>query len=130
MSFQDVIKELRQEYGEPLTVTQVAKIFGVDRRTVIKYPDYYGGVRVAPGCLRFFENRIRGIINNANTLQEPERDSLARRREKGRPGGGNQIIRDRTSSQKRSGTMGTGHQKGVDQEPDPYGLAECLGLVK
>jgi hypothetical protein len=128
MSFNEVLKILREEYGEPLTVTEVAIIFGVDRRTIKKYPYLYGGVEIAPGCLRFFEKRIRGIINNANTLQESARNQMARRGQDGRPCSGNQTVRNRAVSQKGSGPMGTGHQKGVGEEEDPFGLAECLGM--
>jgi hypothetical protein len=55
------LADLQKELGAPLTATQVAKILGVDPRTVRKYPENLGGVWVA-GCLRFFENRIREII--------------------------------------------------------------------
>jgi hypothetical protein len=130
MAFQDVLKLLREDYGEPLTATQVAQIFGVDRRTVKKYPCHYGGVEIAPGCLRFFEKRIRGIISNANTLQNPEGCSLARCLQNRRPRGGDQNVRDGAAREAGGGSMGTGKKKGADKPPDPFGFAEYLEMVK
>ena len=49
---------LQQELGRPLSVDDVAELLALDPRTVRKYAETLGGVRVA-GRLRFFENRIR-----------------------------------------------------------------------
>ena len=38
------LADLQKELGAPLTTTQVAKILGVDPRTVRKYPEPLGGV--------------------------------------------------------------------------------------
>lgn len=51
--------DLREELGRALTSQEVGELFGIAPRTVRKYSDRLGGVEIAPGCLRFFENRIR-----------------------------------------------------------------------
>jgi len=51
-------ERIQNDLGEPMTAQDVALVLGVDVRTVKKYSDSLGGVRVAPGRLRFFENRI------------------------------------------------------------------------
>ena len=55
---------LRSELGEPLDAADLAEILGIDPRTVKRYADRWGGVEVAPGTYRFFENRVREILNS------------------------------------------------------------------
>jgi len=119
------------DLGTLLSATEVASILGIDRRTVRKYPAFYGGVWVAPGRLGFFENRIRDIID-ANSIPYENGRPVAGCGENGRSRCGNKAVPTGSGRQARSGTMGTGRQKGVyrgDELPDdPYGFAECLGL--
>ncbi|MBN2140864.1 MAG: hypothetical protein JW718_07640, partial [Desulfovibrionaceae bacterium] len=71
---------LLADFGDPMTPQEVAKVLGVDVRTVKKYSELLGGVRVAPGRLRFFENRIRRVID-ANADLASRQDPVARRGE-------------------------------------------------
>ena len=60
--------ELESRYGLSMTPKGLADFLGVDARTVIKYAHIWGGVEVAPGTYRFFENRI--MAEKPLTLQE------------------------------------------------------------
>ena len=55
--------ELAQNYGGCLTATELAEFLKIDRRTIIKYADCWGGVEVTPGTWRFFEKRILEVLN-------------------------------------------------------------------
>jgi hypothetical protein len=55
--------ELTQKYGQSITPIELAKFLGIDERTVKKYSHIWGGVEVAPGLIRFFEYRVRGVLN-------------------------------------------------------------------
>ncbi|MBC8420340.1 MAG: hypothetical protein H8E10_17280 [Desulfobacterales bacterium] len=57
--------ELESIYGRSIRPGELGKFLGLDRRTVIKYADKWGGVQVSPGRYRFFENRIKEILNDA-----------------------------------------------------------------
>jgi integrase len=43
--------ELVATYGRAIKPAELAKFLGLDRRTVIKYADRWGGVKVCPGCV-------------------------------------------------------------------------------
>ena len=72
--------ELTEIYGRSIKPNELAKFLGIDRRTVVKYGRRWGGVEVSPGKLRFFENRIKEVLNakfDKETWKEPlpsERD--------------------------------------------------------
>jgi len=66
--------DIADELGKPLTAKDVARILGVDPRTVRKYAVELGGVLIA-GRLRFFEKRIRSSID-ASTLQSQGHPTL------------------------------------------------------
>lgn len=55
--------ELEQEYGRAITPQELGKFLSLDRRTIIKYANQWGGVEVAPGTWRFFEKRILEVLN-------------------------------------------------------------------
>jgi hypothetical protein len=55
--------ELTEIYGRSIKPGELAKFLGIDRRTVVKYAQRWGGVEVSPGNLRFFENRIKEVLN-------------------------------------------------------------------
>lgn len=57
----DVLNEL----GAPMTPQELGKLLKLDPRTVIKYYQRWDGVEVVPGKFRFFENRVREILNQA-----------------------------------------------------------------
>ena len=54
---------LEQDYGRAIKPEELAAFLGVDRRTVIKYSDRWGGIEVSPGKFRFFEKLIRRKID-------------------------------------------------------------------
>jgi len=58
-----------EKYGPALKPSEVAKLFHLDSRTVIKYAQYIGGVEVFPGTWRFFENLIKEKIDACNNQQ-------------------------------------------------------------
>jgi hypothetical protein len=58
-------KELNATYGRSIKPKVLADFLGLDQRTVIKYADFWGGVQVSPGRYRFFENRIKEILDDA-----------------------------------------------------------------
>ena len=66
--------DLKSNYGRSISPKELADFLGIDRRTVIKYASLWGGVQVSPGCFRFFENRIKEIIDNAwfDSKKEPK----------------------------------------------------------
>jgi hypothetical protein len=49
--------ELSQNCGECLTASELAEFLKLDRRTVVKYANRWGGVEVTPGTWRFFEKK-------------------------------------------------------------------------
>jgi hypothetical protein len=76
--------ETFEDLGQPITPKDLADCLGVDPRTVKKYYRRWGGIEVSPGCVRFFENRIKEVLNaefNAQTRQETLcRNCMGRRR--------------------------------------------------
>jgi hypothetical protein len=72
--------ELTEIYGRSIKPDELGKFLGIDRRTVVKYAQRWGGVEVSPGKWRFFENRIKEVLNakfDKETWKEPlpsERD--------------------------------------------------------
>lgn len=121
------LEELRKDYGDPLTAAEVAAFFGVDRRTVQKYPERFGGVWVAPGRLRFFENRIREILH-ANAIPNERRCEVAGRCEDQRGQSGDKNVRHRAGREKGSNSMGKRNPQTIPSERDPYGLAGFLAV--
>ena len=120
------LKELNEELGAPLTPQDVARIFSLDVTTVRKYAEILGGVEVTPGCLRFFENRIRELVyadRNEETRGFPMAGSSVAKREDS----GKQMVRLR-----REGTPQGGHlerakkkgDRGRAKERDRHGIFE------
>jgi hypothetical protein len=62
--------ELDSIYGRFIKPKELAEFLGVDRRTVIKYAAIWGGVEVAPGTYRFFENRIMEVLNAKQNFEK------------------------------------------------------------
>ena len=52
-----------KDYGRTIKPEELAGILDIDRRTVIKYADRWGGIEVSPGKYRFFEKLIRRKID-------------------------------------------------------------------
>ena len=79
------VSDLENRYGRAITSQELAKFLRIDRRTVVKYADRWGGVEVAPGCLRFFEKRIEEKLNaefDSKARQAPLASERASEREK------------------------------------------------
>jgi len=55
--------DMQNILGRAITAQELGKFLNLDRRTVIKYAARWGGVEVAPGTWRFFENRIMEVLN-------------------------------------------------------------------
>jgi hypothetical protein len=64
-------------YGRSIRPQELADFLGLDRRTVIKYADRWGGVQVSPGRYRFFENRIKEMLNDAWFNNQTREKALA-----------------------------------------------------
>ncbi|MGD9609289.1 MAG: hypothetical protein AB7U59_07770 [Desulfovibrionaceae bacterium] len=115
---------LEKELGRPMTPQELARILGVCANTVRRYRERWGGVEVAPGKIRFFENKVREVLH-ASTTQEVQPASVAGSRNRRRQAEGKAFPgRDREESPRRR-TMGSGPEK-EDQEPeaDRHGLAD------
>jgi len=117
---------LLEELGKPLTVTEIAEILGIDQRTVRKYAYDLEGVWIA-GRWRFFENRIRRIIN-ASTMQTTRQTALESQGDNRRPDESNQVVRRRQTRRQgiqESSRLGGGEKEGnpIDSENgDPHKL--------
>ena len=120
-----------EELGSPLGTNDVAKILGIDQRTVRKYAKDLGGVVLPNGRLRFFDNRIRSYID-ASTMQTKGNIALEGNSEKEREGSQDQVVRTRQSG--RAGiqkgpalgggdeeTTGRGRKTG-SVASDPHGI--------
>ena len=64
------MKDLSEIFGKSYTPQELAQWLNLDPRTVNKYADRWGGVEVAPGKMRFFEKRIKEVINAVQTWNE------------------------------------------------------------
>jgi hypothetical protein len=122
---------LLDDLGPVRTSKEVGERFGVDARTVRKYYWLYGGVEVAPGHYRFFENRIREIIY-ANTNAPTRRFAVERSGEGKGKDLINKVVRGRaegTEKSNRVGGAGKQTNPGGEQEADPHGIRNpiCLG---
>lgn len=115
---------LADELGPARTAKEIAEIFSVDPRTVRKYPEFYGGVQVAPGVYRFFDNRIREIVyaNENGSQRSAAMESCGK--------GSRQdscftVVRPGREGEAQSNHMGGGRKKadpGGEQEADPHGI--------
>lgn len=62
---------IAQELGEKLSAQQVANITGLDKKTVLKYHDELGGVKIGARYL-FFERRLIDAIQKPKPAQQSE----------------------------------------------------------
>ena len=120
------------ELGKALTATELAKILGVDPRTIRRHYQRWGGVWVAPNVLRFFDNRVREAIN-ANSDYAPRRTPLARTNMERRQGSCMQVVRVQQGRAAQSDLVGRGSAKGTGSQGccgihDPHGLLVRSGM--
>jgi hypothetical protein len=119
-----VESELEAELGRQLTAKDVALILGLDPRTVRKYAIRLGGVEVIPGRWAFFENRVKEALN-ACALQTKGRVQVACPSQGQREGGGQPVVRDRTTRRPRipkGNRMGGGDQETAGENSNRHGL--------
>jgi hypothetical protein len=108
--------------GKPLSAMELATILGVSANTVRRHRDRWGGIEVAPGLLRFFENIVKEKIYADAGQEEPapleggghgqrktERETLSRR------------IPAEQTRRHRVGESNAGEVEG-QVEDDPHGL--------
>lgn len=116
---------LELDLGKTLTPAELAEILRVCPNTVRKNFHRWGGVEVAPGTYRFFENIVKEVLN-ANTRQTRSEAPLE--------GGGDcqwdkirkKVSRQHTKKLPGRRPMGRRDQAGAQESRDEnrYGLAE------
>jgi hypothetical protein len=67
-------EQLTQLYGRPIKQKELAKFLGIDERTLKKYHHRWGAVEVAPGIFRYFENRVRGVLDGKCDKEKGEKE--------------------------------------------------------
>ena len=104
------------EYGRSITPKELGKFLGLDPRSLIKYADRWGGVEVFPGTWRFFENRVKEVL-------DAELDNCAREKEIPRHCDGKGRTKRQTVSRRQqgfdegSGGMGENEKSGAKKRP-------------
>lgn len=58
-------KHLRDEYGEALTINEIAALFRCDRKTVSRHPELFGGIKIG-NLYRFFESKVAAVIEHGS----------------------------------------------------------------
>ena len=115
--------ELENAYGCAVTPQELGKLLKLDRRTVIKYAARWGGVEVAPGTWRFFENRIKEGMNAEQAFEE--RAIEIQRKHYGSRAYDAEIVPKRKQKFASRG-LGLGKRSkkrtGDEAIPDPYGI--------
>jgi excisionase family DNA binding protein len=109
---------LEEKLGNMLGTKEVAKYLGIDRRTVIKYHQKLGGVRLGRRYM-FSEKEVINAIQTCKEVGGPGED----RRKKGSS--------KNISKGKRRESVGGGNRKAVKDEnagdDSKYGLLTFLG---
>ncbi|MGV1098717.1 helix-turn-helix domain-containing protein [Thiovibrio sp. JS02] len=107
------MEQLRRHLGAALSVKEVAEILAIDIKTVRKYYQRLGGIRLGR-TYRFFEKEVQHAIQ---TWHEMARTSISEGRE---------VQKKNLPDQKGSDRVGSGRtEKGAASpapERDPYGL--------
>jgi hypothetical protein len=115
--------KLEQDYGRVMKPEELAKFLGVDRRTVIKYSDRWGGIEVSPGKYRFFEKLIRRKIDAQFNIETRETEVAGhcdgQRQKKG------QIVSGPVKELiPASSAMGKGGNRRIRKRTDRHGLLD------
>jgi len=119
------VEQIENIYGKAMTAKELAAFLKVDSRTLVKYAHKWGGVEVAPGTWRFFENRIKEVID-ANVHDEERFQKISRQRS----GSGNTTAKMVSGRQPEVGKsrnrLGGGNQKSDRRgtRQDPHGLLD------
>jgi len=114
---------LEEKFGKAMTPVELASFLGVDRRTVMREVDRWGGVTVSPGRVRFFEKLVMEVIDA--DLKAKARPSEMDGPRQNRYGRKIEVVSRRQptirESSYRMGSTGEGKAEGKD----PFGL--CRG---
>jgi hypothetical protein len=114
--------DLKEELGVALTATELGRLLKLDRRTVVKYADRWGGVEVCPGTYRFFEKRILEVINGASASKACE-EAVCRISDGQRQAGGKVVSRrEQKESAGRRDMGGEKARRNGSANPDPHGI--------
>jgi hypothetical protein len=115
--------ELESIYGRSITPKELAKFLGIDIRTVVKYAYIWGGVEVCPGKYRFFENRIKEVLD-AKFNNETRRETMARNRHVQRRKAGQTVSGCHKKILSESCSLGKGNTKETRKNTDRHGLLD------
>ena len=118
------LTELTEIYGRYIKPDELAKFLGIDRRTVVKYPRRWGGVEVSPGKWRFFENRVKEVLNNAEFDKETWKGPLPSERDGKRKNKSKAVSGQQQTIISGSGSLGNRNKGKPDKGtiPDKFGL--------
>ncbi|WP_321493965.1 hypothetical protein [uncultured Desulfobacter sp.] len=116
---------LEQDYGRVIKPEELATFLGVDRRTVIKYSNRWGGIEVSPGKYRFFEKLIRRKID-AQFNNEKRKEKVAGHSNGQWPKKGQIVSRQLKGSLSGSSSMGKGGKSEVNNRTDRHGLLDTV----
>lgn len=108
--------DLEIALGKCITDLELAKYLKVDVRTLRKYAHGLGGVVVMPGKYRFFENKIKEIIKNAELNHEKWRPPVSSKRSSTRKAWKKEtkaVSGRQQKISKKSGSMGGGNKETV-----------------
>ena len=111
--------EIQNQLGNAVTPKELAIVLGIDSRTVVKYASRWGGVEVAPGVWRFFEKRIKEVLDNGQSAYEEGRETMERPCNGLRKNSKQMVPRQLKRIRKESGCMGTGNAKSDDEREAP-----------
>lgn len=123
--------DIEAEYGRCLTASELAQFLHLDRRTVIKYALRWGGVEVAPGTWRFFENKIMEAFNAEHNSEkrnfpvQSKRDSSRADTTKTVLGREQKVISGRSDLGKRNKK-----RDGEEAIPDKFGIFGDRSMVQ
>jgi hypothetical protein len=112
-------KNLVEELGPSMTPQKLGKVVGLTRNTVVKYAHRYGGVEVAPGVWRFFENRVKEFLY-AKPGNQARQAPLSRGSDGGRQATNKAV--SRCQQGQHEGLRSLGGKSESANGGDPYGI--------
>lgn len=116
---------LEEKYGKAMTPVELAAFLGVDRRTVIREADRWGGVAVSSGRIRFFEKKVMEVLDAE--LSEQARPHPVGGSSAGKRRDPHQDISGRQLKVREGGNLLGGRKtKGAvgQSQRDPFGLCD------
>ena len=116
-------ESIKENLGKPLTPADLGKLLGISASTVRRHYRRFGGVEVASGTYRFFENIVMEMID-ANIRQTLEEETMERSRDCSRESKGTSVRGRQSKELPRRRPMG-GYDPQGDQgaaDEDRHGL--------